>query len=261
MLIHACAMFSDAFEIMVDRVIPSSRAALELIDRANRRGLSEGISSPYRCEIAAVLAEELEREDAEITAAISAMNQGKAKAAQAATLAHKASSAEKARLAAEYFLVAAQLETRESASRGKWARPDNSMNYVARAGIHLAQAGEFERAEPYLQQAIEFDWKAGRLWGDRHMVEWAFVCLLRHHASREAWKAFLSTWGEACARARQLDMNFPSIHPFQDELLTICVGNRLLEPLQQIIEGIESRPGRIKSGLKLKVARAKDLLA
>ena len=259
-LVRACAIFSDAFEIMIDQIIPASREALQLIDQAERQGLSKSVASPYRREIEAVLEEEIQRENEEIADAMAALESGSATADQLASLAYKASDRDQHKLAAEYFLKAAELETEAASHRNPLAKPDSTMNHLVRAGTHFAEAGEFSRAYPFLRQAIEFDWKAGRLWGDRHVVEWAFVAILRQCATLQNWNDFRATWEEAVARSAQLEMSFPSIYPFQEELLTVCIDNRILDLLPNVINAIERRDSRINRDLNSKLELARTLI-
>jgi|GEM_PF-891595 len=260
LLIRACAIYMDAMEIMVDQAVPASKQALELIGQAERAGLPADLTAPCRHEIEHVLEVTIAEEDEEITKAMRALQKRGATSEQAATVAHQAADRDKPHVAAALFLEAASLATKEAAGRNKWAAPDQTMNYVVRAGSNFAAAGDLSRATPLLRQAIDFDWKAGRLWGDRHTVQWAYMCFLRDHAQRKEWEAFLSCWREAGARCEELEMEFPFIHPFQEELLDLCLEEKLMEPLPALVRGINERTKRVPAALKAKVKIANDLL-
>ena len=71
--------------------------------------------------------------------------------------------------AAKLFHEAAKVETEEAAGRSKYALADQTMAYEVRAGICYFKAGMRDHALPFLEKAISFDWKAARLWSDRHL--------------------------------------------------------------------------------------------
>src|SRR5262249_13986793 len=85
--------------------------------------------------------------------------------------------------AAELFEAAAVAEQRAAAKRGPFALADQSFSYRLRAAVCRWDAGQFEEARPTLRESLTFDWKAARLWSDRHTSEWSFCRFLMEQAA------------------------------------------------------------------------------
>jgi tetratricopeptide (TPR) repeat protein len=121
--------------------------------------------------------------------------------------------------AADLFLAAEQVERDEASKRNAYAAADRSFLYRARAAFCLWDDGQYERARPLLLEVANFDWKAGRLWGDRYDYEKAFSRLLVEAASVGDRTSFTELWVAAVARGDALALPFPRILTEQRKLL------------------------------------------
>src|SRR6478672_1882136 len=79
--------------------------------------------------------------------------------------------------AAELFEAAADAEIVAASKRGPFALPDQSFLHRVRAAVCRWDLGDFARGRAVLLEALSFDWKAARLWGDRRDTEMAFTRL------------------------------------------------------------------------------------
>ena len=75
--------------------------------------------------------------------------------------------------AARLFEAAARVATEEY--KTDQSKPDQSLNYISRSGICFSQAGEFEKANPKLEEAILGDWVGSGLENDTNMIEWETI--------------------------------------------------------------------------------------
>src|SRR4051812_15710264 len=80
--------------------------------------------------------------------------------------------------AASLFEAAARVESEAAKLRSPWAVPDGSILSIARQGFCLWEGGNDVDAKPLLERVIRFDWKGGRLWGDRRDSDKAYCYLL-----------------------------------------------------------------------------------
>lgn len=257
LVVLACAIFLDAYEIFVDRIIAASRRALSLLREAESLGLDPARGRVLSSEIEAVLRETEARESAELALAERSQEAGELSAKTVAARAHRTWESGDAAGAASLFLEAARLEEQAAAARSRWAAPDQSMNYLVRAGRCFFESGDYASAIPLLERAIAFDWRAARLWADRHTTEWAFVCLLEDCARRADFSGFQALWERALQRGEELEFPFPTIHPLQERLLEICLVHRLLHYLPRIVAMIEARESRLPKALRSRIAAAR----
>lgn len=260
LLVLACAEFMEAMEVMVDRVIPKSRFALSLLDEAEKVGGSSDRIDTLRSSIKPILADECARQAEEAEETEEAIESGDLTPERLSTAAHKCWDSGKQKEAAELFLQAARLEAEIAASRHKSAAPDRSINHIVRAGKCLFEAADFEAAMPLLEQAVVFDWRAGRLWGDRHTVQWAFGAMLEEKATAGDWISFDAVWKRAISRCNELEMEFPSIHPIQECLLETCLNEQKTEYLSTLVQRIEGRNSAIPSSIRDLVKQAKKAI-
>jgi hypothetical protein len=173
-----------------------------------------------------------------------------------ATRAHRRADLGRHAEAALLFCLAA--DRADAEFRADPAKPNQAMNNLVRAGVAFNCIGETKIAEPLFRQAITFDWEGEGLPNDKHMVEWAFFELLtnaRHEPDR-----FVRLFDEAVSRCAEFKMDFPFIHPNQEELLQIALdmGHRsIVERLADKISG--RRPA--KKPVRALLKQARDFLA
>jgi hypothetical protein len=159
--------------------------------------------------------------------------------------------------AAELFETAAEAESVAAGNRSAFALPDQSFLYRVRAAICRWDAGEFERARGVLLEALSFDWKAARLWGDRRDTEWAFTRLLLERAATGDRDSFVALWKVATARGDELSVPFPTVIPHQKRLLRACACIAYQEGIQQIIARIDPKRLPADHELQMLVADAR----
>jgi len=140
------------------------------------------------------------------------------------------------------------------------ARPDASMSQLVRAGRCVYLWGDFKRAVPLLEQAIAFDWRKGRLWSDRHTVEWSFMALLEERALAGDWPEFDAIWGRALERCQELGMSFPFMHPHQDRLLDLCMEAHQVQYLPTLVQRVEPRDSHLPEQTAVRLEKAKSLI-
>ena len=80
-------------------------------------------------------------------------------------------------------------------------------------GFCLWEGGNDVDAKPLLERVIRFDWKGGRLWGDRRDSDKAYCYLLGSLANSGSRDEFIRTWRNACERGREIDIRFPFSRP------------------------------------------------
>jgi hypothetical protein len=153
--------------------------------------------------------------------------------------------------AAELFEAAAEAEAVAASKRGPFALPDQSFPHRVRAAVCRWDLGEFERARKVLLEALSFDWKAARIWGDRRDTEMAFTRLLMEKAAAGDRSGFVALWELATARGDELDVPFPFLIPHQKQLLRACARLAFLEGTRQIIARID--PKRLKADHELQM--------
>jgi len=156
--------------------------------------------------------------------------------------------------AAELFELAATLEKEAATERGPFAQPDQSFLFRLRGALCHWDSGSFERARKTLLDALVFDWKAARLWGDRRDTEKAFTRLLMERASASDHVGFVSLWQLATGRGEELNLPFPFVVPHQKQLLRACVSLGFHQGCRQIIERID--PKRLKVDHELQMLKA-----
>jgi hypothetical protein len=142
--------------------------------------------------------------------------------------------------AAELFGIAEEMERKAANARGPFAKPDQSFLHRVRVGICLWDAGRFDAARPILEDVTTFDFKAARLWSDRHDTEKAFARLLMELAANGDTSKFLTMWNRATNRGEQIDWPFPSIIPYQKQLILATMSLGLKEPCKQILRRLNS---------------------
>src|ERR1051326_1881565 len=70
--------------------------------------------------------------------------------------------------ATELFDLGASMESESAAKRPPFALPDQRFGYRLRAAFCRWDSGSFENARKTLLDALTFDWKQSRLWGEWH---------------------------------------------------------------------------------------------
>jgi hypothetical protein len=112
--------------------------------------------------------------------------------------------------AADLFLQAAEIESADAKRRSKWAAPDRWFLLRMQAAFCQWSNGDFDVARPTLLEALDFDWRAARLWGDRHFGEKAFASLLLEIAATNDAARFTQLWDWATKRGEELQYPFPT---------------------------------------------------
>lgn len=163
--------------------------------------------------------------------------------------------------AAKLFFVAADLEAEAAAKRHFAAKPDQSFIYRVRAALCLWDGGIFESARPILNEALIFDWKRNRLWGDRHDSEKAVTRLLMEKAVEGDSVGFVELWRVASDRGEAIEFPFPTVVPHQKQLLIAALQFKLTEVCRQILGRINSEYLRKHNDLRILKAQAEDFLA
>lgn len=125
--------------------------------------------------------------------------------------------------AAELFLMASAIEEELAKGQSKYAAPSKAFNYEIRAGLCLFEAGKVEDARPILEKAINFDWRAARLWGDRRTTEKAITCLLLDLADTGKKNEFGNLFDLGIDKGEDLKYPFPTISSNQKKLITACI--------------------------------------
>jgi tetratricopeptide (TPR) repeat protein len=235
----ADCVYREALEVMVDQIIPACQRALSLLDEALASPKHPPGLKPMRAEIQRVLAFHLREEASTQDEIHQAEKAGTLTAEQLAHKAYRLWEAGECLQAAELFLQAAAKE-----------QPDEAITERARAGFCLAEAGQWERARPLLQETAEFDWQAAGDWNDRGDSETAYAWLLLDAAAREDRAGFRELWGRAVRRGEALDFQFPSIRPLQERLLRACVDLTLRDECAQLIAAVNRSYKRVPAKLK-----------
>ena len=158
--------------------------------------------------------------------------------------------------AADLFYHAAELEREAASRRGPDAAPDQSFLHRFRAGLCLWELGRFDQARPVLLEATAFDYKAARLWGDRHDAEKSFARLLMECAARSDRERFAALWRQATARGDQLSFPFPSIIPHQKQLLVASMSLNFREGCEQVLRQLDREAVRRDNELSVLKAQA-----
>jgi hypothetical protein len=153
--------------------------------------------------------------------------------------------------AAEFFDSAAVAEADAASKRGPFALPDHSFVYRLRSAVCLWDLGRFDAARKTLLEALVFDWKTARLWGDRRDTEMAFVRLLMEKAANADRSGFIALWKLATDKGEQLAVPFPFVIPHQKQLLRACVILDFKDGCRQIRSRID--PKRLKADHELQM--------
>lgn len=158
--------------------------------------------------------------------------------------------------AAELFEAAAVAESDAASKRGPFALPDHSFVYRLRAAVCLWDLGSFEAARKTLLEALVFDWKTARLWGDRRDTEMAFVRLLMEKAANADRTGFIALWKSASNKGEQLAVPFPFVIPHQKQLLRACVNLDFKDGCRQIRSRIDPKRLRADHELQMLVGQS-----
>jgi hypothetical protein len=161
--------------------------------------------------------------------------------------------------AAELFFAAERLESELASTRGPFAKANRSILHKARGAYCLWDAGEFERARPILYEVALFDWKQGRLWGDRHDAEKAYSRLVLEAAASGNEDSFSALWVAASARGRELDYPFPTIVPVQKKLLAAALALKRKDVCRDILANLNAKLLAKHHDLQLLKAQAEAL--
>jgi tetratricopeptide (TPR) repeat protein len=265
LLCVALARIRWATEVMVDELVPSAELALVHVAAARRAGAPARDADAAERFIRTMLDGERQRQAEETDRVFKILDR-----------AHAAWKAQR-------FVDAVALFRDASRQRRAEGRP-GEFNDEIRAALCLAQAGRFEEARPVLEQALVFDWAAAGIWNDRHMTEHAAMTMLRHAAAAgdgdgaterhgaaatagdgaaatAGTSEFARVWDRAQACAERLAISFPSIHPFQEELLDLTVRLRLPAHCRQVVDRIRARDSRLDAAALAKVQAAEAYLA
>lgn len=156
--------------------------------------------------------------------------------------------------AAELFEAAAVAEKRAAATRGPFALADQSFSHRLRAAVCRWDLGRFEDARDTLRESLTFDWKAARLWSDRHVGEMAFCRFLMEKAAAGDREGFIELWKTATARGEELSLSFPFAIPHQKQLIRACTTLGFIEGSKQVLGRID--PKRLKSDHELQMLAA-----
>jgi len=137
-------------------------------------------------------------------------------------------------LAAALLFEAAAQRAAAAGDRTGW------IEWLARAGLRLYDAGRVTSAIPILRRTIEahLEQPGNR---DAFMVEWCYARLLRLAASEHDAPAFRATFEEAVASCRAVGRAFPSIHPHQEELLEAAHGLDCADERRALADAIYRR--------------------
>jgi tetratricopeptide (TPR) repeat protein len=142
--------------------------------------------------------------------------------------------------AASLFNMAARLESAEAVTRNPWGRPDSTILYEARHAFCLWEAGKVTQAIPTLERVVRFDWKGGRLWGDRRDTDTAFTYLLMNLANIGDRDRFTKRWHEATERCHELQLDFPWSRPNKRMLMTACMSLQYVDGCHRILDGLDN---------------------
>jgi tetratricopeptide (TPR) repeat protein len=112
--------------------------------------------------------------------------------------------------AAELFEAAAVAEKHAAATRGPFALADQSFSFRLRAAVCRWDLGRFDEARQILRESLTFDWKAARLWSDRHVGEMALCRFLMEKTAAGDHEGFIELWRAATARGEELVCRFTS---------------------------------------------------
>jgi tetratricopeptide (TPR) repeat protein len=235
----ADCVYRDALEVMVDQIIPACQRALTLLDEVQASPRPPAGFRNLRGEISRVLTFHLREEAATQAEIHQAQKAGTLTAEQLSHKAYRLWDAGESLQAAELFLQAADKQ-----------QPDAAITERARAGFCLAEAGQWDRARPLLQETAEFDWRAAGLWNDRYDSEKAYAWLLLDAAARQDRAGFRDLWERAVRRGDALELEFPSIRPHQERLLRASVDLALPEACAHLIAAVNQSYKRIPTELK-----------
>jgi len=242
-----------ASEVMVDRLLPDAELALAQVGQARRAGARAHDADPVERFVRTMLDHERRRQRAErLSERTAAAGPGGLNADQLRSRAHRAWDAHRYDEAAGLFRDAALRQLAEG-------RP-GEFNDEIRAALCLAKAGRENEARPVLENALGYDWAGAGIWEDRHMSEHASMALLRTAARADA-DEFNRVWERAAACAVRLEREFPSIHPFQAELLDLTVRLGLPGHCRRVLERVKARSGRLDAATRAKVRAAEEYLA
>jgi len=156
--------------------------------------------------------------------------------------------------AAELFEAAAVAEKSAAATRAPFALADQSFSYRLRAAVCRWDLGRFDEARQTLRESLTFDWKAARLWSDRHVGEMAFCRFLMEKAAAGDREGFIGLWRTATAKGEELSLPFPFAIPHQKQLIRACVMLGFKEGSQQVLNRID--PKRLNSDHELQMLAA-----
>ena len=153
--------------------------------------------------------------------------------------------------ASELFSKAAKLESSAAQARVTFASPDRSFLYELRSAICAWDSGERDCSRTTLLQALTFDWKGARMWGDRRDTEMAFVRLLLEQSILGHVSEFIALWKLATARGEELSVPFPFTTPHQKKLLIACRELKFVDGCRQVVSRID--PKRLKTDHELQL--------
>jgi tetratricopeptide (TPR) repeat protein len=241
-----------ATEVMVDRLRPDAERALAEVGQARRAGAQARDADPVERFVRAMLDHEQERQRVErLSEQAAAAGPAGPTAEQLRSRAHRAWDARRYDEAAALFRDAARQQVAEGRT--------GEFNDEIRAGLCLANAGRHDEARPVLEQALVYAWADAGIWEDRHMSEHASMALLRPAAHAGA-DEFNRVWERAVACSVRLEREFPSIHPFQAELLDLTMRLGLPGHCRRVLERIRARSGRLDAATRAKVQAAEGYL-
>lgn len=208
LLLLAYARFRDASEVMVDELADGAREALTLIDRAMELGIAYDVVAPLRDAVEAAL-DQVSREELALTERCAA-------GADLSTL-----DLETLEAAAFLFWRTDRLRAAQLFVTCAQRAPAGARVYLARAALCRAELGMTPEVHQELELAFAADWSTFR--NDRVVLESVATQLLL----RERGASFDALWAVAEARAKSVDLPFPSVWPNQERLLAHCVEHGL----------------------------------
>ena len=241
-----------ATEVMVDRLLPDAERALEEVGQARRAGAQARDADAVERFVRTMLDHERRRQRAEQLSEQAAAAGPGLTGEQLRSRAHRAWDAHRYDEAAGLFRDAARQQLAEGRT--------GEFNDEIRAGLCLAKAGREDEARPVLEQALVYDWAGAGIWADRHMSEHASMALLRA-AARAGADEFSLVWERAVACSVRLEREFPSIHPFQAELLDLTMRLGLPGHCRRVLDRVRGRSGRLDAATRAKVQAAEEFLA
>jgi hypothetical protein len=252
LLCLALARTRFAAEVMVDRLVPDAERSLVHVAAARRAGASAVDADPVERFVRAMLdGGRDQRRAAGLEQDTSDGGAGQT-VDQLVDRAHQAWDTGRLEEAAGLFQAAARQRPAEGRS--------GEFNDEIRAALCLAQAGRYEAARPVLEEALGYDWAGAGIWNDRHMSEHAAMAMLRRAALAGA-DEFGRVWDRAQACAARLGSPFPSIHPFQEELLDLTMRLGLPGHCRHVLDQVRIRTSRLDAATRAKVQNAEAYLA